>query len=181
MSHSGGPAAPAESDAAQLVARLTERGLTIAIAESLTGGLVTAELVSVPGASKALLGGVVAYSTTLKASLVGVDPALLAERGAVDPEVAQQMADRVRRACAVDGRPADVGLATTGVAGPDPQDGHAAGTVFVAVASARGIRSVALQLTGDRARIRQDTVAAALREALAELAEDVGSGAEYPS
>lgn len=180
----GDPGDPADADgadAARLVAGLTERGLTIAIAESLTGGLVTAELVSVPGASKTLLGGVVAYSTALKRSLLGVDGALLAERGAVDPVVARQMADRVRAACAVDGRPADLGLSTTGVAGPDPQDGHAAGTVYIGVASARAIRSVPLQLIGDRTEIRRQTVVAAVREALAELAGDGPLSAEYPS
>ena len=79
------------------------------------------------------------------------------------------MADRVRRVCAVDGRPADVGLATTGVAGPDPQDGRPPGTVYVAVASAGGIRSVALDLAGDRPAVRRAAVAAAIDEALAEL------------
>lgn len=158
------------TDAERLVAELTERGLTIAIAESLTGGLLAARVVSVPGASVVLTGGVVAYATELKASLLGVDGALLAERGAVDAEVARQMADRVRTVCAVEGRPADLGLATTGVAGPDPQDGHAPGTVFVGVASPRGIRSVALRLAGDRDDIRRASAERALGEALGELA-----------
>jgi nicotinamide-nucleotide amidase len=174
-------ARPVVRPVVRLVGRLTERGLTIAVAESLTGGLVTAELVSVPGASATLLGGVVAYATELKGTLLGVDAALLAERGAVDAEVARQMGDRVRFACAVDGRPADLGLATTGVAGPDPQDGHAPGTVYVGVASARGVRSVALQLSGDRAQIRRATVEAAVREALAELEEHAPDPAEYAS
>ena len=105
----------------------------------------------------------------MKHSVLGVDAGLLAERGAVDPDVAEQMADRVRRVCAVDGRPADLGLATTGVAGPDPQDGRPPGTVYVAVASAGGIRSVALDLAGDRPAVRRAAVAAAIEEALAEL------------
>ena len=79
------------------------------------------------------------------------------------------MADRVRLVCAVDGRPADVGLATTGVAGPDWQDGRPPGTVYVAVASARGIRSVRLALDGDRPAVRRAAVAAVISAAMAEL------------
>ncbi len=161
--------APGESAAAALVHLLTDRGLTIATAESLTGGQLAAAIVDVPGASVVFNGGVVAYATPVKHSVLGVDAGLLAERGAVDPDVAEQMADRVRSVCAVDGRPADVGLATTGVAGPDPQDGRPPGTVYVAVASAGGIRSVALDLAGDRPAVRRAAVAAAIDEALAEL------------
>ncbi|HEY2642418.1 MAG TPA: nicotinamide-nucleotide amidohydrolase family protein, partial [Galbitalea sp.] len=96
-----------------VIAELTARGLTIAVAESLTGGLLVAELISVPGASAVVNGGVVAYNTALKHSLLGVDQQLLATRGAVDPDVAGQMAAGVRLACAVDGVPADLGVATT--------------------------------------------------------------------
>ncbi|WP_395243445.1 CinA family protein [Agromyces sp. MMS24-K17] len=161
--------APSEV-ARALVAELARRGLTLAVAESLTGGLVAAAVVDVPGASAVLIGGVVAYATPVKHSLVGVDAALLAERGAVDPQVAEQLADGVRRACAVDGRPADVGIGTTGVAGPDPQDGHEAGEVYVGIASPRGIRSVRLALDGGRAVIRRGAVEAALAAALDEVA-----------
>ncbi|WP_308799898.1 CinA family protein [Agromyces silvae] len=164
--------------AARLVALLAERERTLAVAESLTGGLVVARIVSVPGASAVLTGGVVAYATQLKHTLLGVDAALLAERGAVDAEVARQMADRVRNVCAVNGRAADLGLATTGVAGPDPQDGHPPGTVHLGIASARGIRAVSLELTGSRAEIRAQTVDALIEEALAELAEPISTGAE---
>lgn len=162
------------SDAARLLDALTRRGERLATAESLTGGLLAAEIVAVPGASNAFSGGVVAYGTELKHSIVGVDADLLAVRGAVDADVACQLADRVRLVCAVEGRPADVGIATTGVAGPDPQDGHAPGTVFVGIASARGIRSVRLELGGDRESVRRATVAAALALAL----EDFDSDAE---
>ena len=102
----------------------------MATAESLTGGLVCAALTDVPGASAVVRGAVVAYATELKAQVLGVDPDLLATGGAVQAEVARQMATGV---CRVLG--ADVGVATTGVAGPDPQDGHPVGTVFVAVAA----------------------------------------------
>ncbi|MRG61632.1 nicotinamide-nucleotide amidohydrolase family protein [Agromyces sp. CFH 90414] len=174
------PAGAVSADAVRLVAALAQQGLTLAVAESLTGGLLAAEIVTVPGASVVFTGAVVAYATPLKASLLGVDAALLAERGAVDAEVARQMADGVRRACAVDGRPADLGIATTGVAGPDPQDGHAPGTVHLGIASARGIRSVALDLAGDRPAIRRAAVERAVAEALAELDATGIADAEYP-
>jgi nicotinamide-nucleotide amidase len=156
--------------APRVLAAAAARGLTLGVAESLTGGLVVAALVGVPGASAVLRGGVVAYATELKAALLGVDAGLLAERGAVDPDVAAQMALGVRRATG-----ADVGLATTGVAGPDPQDGHPPGLVYVAVAApglddepaaepaadpAVVVRR--LDLTGDRPAVRAGAVAAVL-------------------
>lgn len=112
---------------------LRGRGLTIAVAESLTGGLLLAELVAVPGASDVLRGGVVAYATELKARLLGVDAALLEANGPVDPDVAVQMARGARLRLGPGGLPASIGLSTTGVAGPGPQDGHPAGTVFVGI------------------------------------------------
>jgi nicotinamide-nucleotide amidase len=147
---------------APVVARLLERGLTIAVAESLTGGMLVAELIATPGASATVLGGIVAYDTRLKHTLLGVDADLLAERGAVDATVAEQMADRVRRACAVDGRPADVGISTTGVAGPAPQDGQPVGTVFLGFALGERVFSMRLELEGDREEIRRATVSESL-------------------
>ena len=141
---------------------LTRRGLTIAVAESLTGGLLVAELIGVPGASKVVSGGVVAYNTALKHTLLGVDAALLASRGAVDPDVAAAMADGVRRACAIDGVPASIGLSTTGVAGPDPQDGKPVGTVFVAVSTDAGTRVLDLTLGGPRNVLRRRVVSESL-------------------
>lgn len=169
-----GSASPSD-EAAALVAELTDRRLTIALAESLTGGLLTAALVDVPGASVVVNGAVVAYATPLKNSLLDVDADLLAERGAVDPEVARRMADRVRVVCAVDGRPADLGIATTGAAGPDPQDGREPGTVYVGVASRRGIRSLELHIPGDRQQVRRATVAAAIAAARDELRSLAGT------
>lgn len=152
--------------AADVVAALTERGLTIAVAESLTGGLVVAELVSVPGASVVVRGGIVAYATELKAQLLGVDASLLAREGAIHPLVAEQMALGVRERLG-----ADVGLATTGAAGPDPQDGHEPGEVWLGISTVSGTRSRGLRLSGDRATIRQQTVDAVLRLVLEDLAE----------
>lgn len=144
--------------AASVVAALTARGETVAVAESLTGGLVVSELVGVPGASAVVRGGVVAYATPVKASVLGVSLELLASNGAVDPTVAEQMATGVRTALAVDGEPATWGISTTGVAGPDPQDGQPVGTVFVGIASAAGAEAFELHLDGDRQAIRQAVV-----------------------
>lgn len=144
--------------AARVLDLLVRRGETLAVAESLTGGLVAAELTSVPGASRALRGGVTAYATDVKRDVLGVDGTLLAERGAVDPEVARQMAVGVRGALA-----AGWGIATTGVAGPDPQDGQPVGTVYVAVSGPHGAEKVAaLRLNGDRAEIRRESVRSVL-------------------
>lgn len=152
---------------AALVAALIERGLTIAVAESLTGGQLVAALIDVPGASATVLGGVVAYNTELKHSVLGVSAELLAEHGPVHPEVAKQMAAGVRTALAVGGKPADVGLATTGVAGPESQGGQPVGTVYLGLAVGDRVESVALALSGSRSQIRSATVSAAVVEALA--------------
>ena len=157
--------------APEVVARLIERGLTIAVAESLTGGQLVASLVDVPGASAAVVGGVVAYDTAIKNSVLGVSAPLLAANGAVDPEVARQMASGVRVALAVNGRDADVGIATTGVAGPDPQDGTPVGTVYLGLAIADRVESHALTLHGSRSEIRTATVQHALATLLAALNE----------
>jgi len=143
---------------ARIVAALIDRGLTIAVAESLTGGLLVAELIRTPGASAAVLGGVVAYNTELKHTVLGVDRVLLAEYGPIHPEVAIQMAQGVRTALAVGGAQADIGVATTGVAGPDPQDGHAPGIAFIGIATSEGAHSVRVTLTGDRQAIRDGVV-----------------------
>jgi nicotinamide-nucleotide amidase len=145
-----------------LIALFAERGLTVAVAESLTGGLLVAELIGTPGASAVVTGGVVAYNTAIKHSLLGVDADLLREHGAVHPEVARQMATGVRAAMAVDGRPADIGISTTGVAGPAPQDGQPVGTVFVGVAMGVEVRSYPLSLSGDREHIRNAVVSESL-------------------
>ncbi|MGW7050317.1 CinA family protein [Streptomyces sp. NPDC054887] len=156
------------SAAAEVLALLAERGETLAVAESLTGGLVAAELTSVPGASRVFRGGVTAYATELKRDVLGVDAALLEQRGAVDPEVARQMAAGVRRALG-----AGWGIATTGVAGPDAQDGQPVGTVFVAVCGPDGTGKVArLRLNGGRAVIRMESVRSVLTLLSGELIEN---------
>ncbi|MEO7007398.1 MAG: CinA family protein [Terrimesophilobacter sp.] len=154
---------------ARAVAALTARGETIGVAESLTGGALVAELIKTPGASVVVNGGIVAYRTSLKSALLGVDAGLLAEHGAVHPEVAAQMAVGVRQAVAVAGVPASIGLSTTGVAGPDPQDGQPVGTVFIALARGGDVHTRALALTGTRNEIRSAVVDAALRWLVEEL------------
>ena len=153
--------------AADVLAALARRGETLATAESLTGGLVGELLTSVPGSSANYLGGVISYATRLKATLAGVDEATLAEVGPVAEVTASQMAAGVARICA-----ADWGLATTGVAGPDLQDGHAVGEVHLAVAhrTTGSVVTERLDLTGDRAAIRQESAERALRMLLGALA-----------
>lgn len=172
------PDATGPDATAQLIAALTARGLTVAVAESLTGGAVTAELTRPAGASAVVLGGVVVYATELKHTLVGVDGDLLETEGPVHPDVAAQLARGVRERLAVAGRPADIGIATTGVAGPTAQGGRVPGTVFLGVATATSTRVAALELAGDRAEIRRQVVDRAVAELTAELAELIAGGGE---
>lgn len=150
----------AAAEAAEAAHRaLLQAGATCATAESLTGGLIGAHLTSVPGASATYRGGFVTYATETKATLLGVPEDLLAEHGAVHPDVAAHMARGARRLTG-----ADHAVAVTGVAGPDPQDGREVGTVFVAVVGSDSPTQVhPFRFTGDRAGIRYHTVEGALR------------------
>jgi nicotinamide-nucleotide amidase len=150
-----------------IVELLTARGESLAVAESLTGGLVAGTLTSIPGASVVLRGGVVAYATDLKSALLGVPADLLRQRGPVDPEVAAAMAAGVRARLG-----ASYGISTTGVAGPGPADGKAAGTVFIAVDRQSGLIARGLQLPGDREDVRNETVRSVLSLLLGALRED---------
>ena len=145
--------------ASEIIEIMVRRGETLAVAESLTGGLLAATIVDVPGASRAFRGGLVVYATDLKGSLAGVPSDLLAERGPVDPDVAVALAAGARQRCG-----ADWGLGTTGVAGPDPQDGVPVGTVYVALSGPSvGSAVRRLQLDGDRPAIRAGAVQGALQ------------------
>jgi nicotinamide-nucleotide amidase len=153
-------AGDAADGAARVIVGLAGRGQTLAVAESLTGGLLAATLVDVPGASAVFRGGLVVYATDLKASLAGVDPDLLAERGPVDPDVAAALAAGARSRCG-----ADWGLATTGVAGPTAQNGIGVGTVYIGLATPDGgNHSRLLPLPADlgRAAIRRRSVTESL-------------------
>lgn len=156
--------------AVALVRAAVEQGVLLATAESLTGGLLCAALTDVPGASAVVRGAVVSYASDVKRDLLGVDGALLAREGAVHPDVAAGMASGALRVLG-----ADLGLATTGVAGPDPSDGQPVGTVYVACAlrdAAPVVRRLAL--AGSRAEIREGTVEAALTLALEVVSAPAG-------
>jgi nicotinamide-nucleotide amidase len=146
------------------------QGRSVATAESLTGGQLGSTITAIPGASKIYRGGVIAYASDLKTDLLGVSQSLLAEGGAVQAQVALEMATGAAQRL-----DAEFGLAVTGVAGPDSQDGHLPGTVFVACIQRDEQGSVIdsaveqLQLIPEftdpqeaRAQIREETVAAAL-------------------
>ena len=144
--------------AEEVLTVLRSRGETLAVAESLTGGLLAATIVDVPGASRAFRGGLVVYATELKATLAGVPQELLRARGPVDPDVAAALAAGARQRCG-----ADWGLSTTGVAGPDPQEGKPVGMVYLGVSGPAGFGLVRrLDLDGDRAAIRRAAVSGAL-------------------
>lgn len=161
-----GELATAESLAVRVAEALRDRGATLATAESLTGGLLAAALTSVPGVSVVYRGGLVVYATDLKASLGGLEPNRLAAEGAVSAWTAGELARGAARRCG-----ADWGLATTGVAGPDPQEGRPAGIVFVGWCGPKTGGTLDLKLAGTRREIREQTV----RRALAHLFEAVGS------
>lgn len=169
-----------------IIEALTAQNLSVAVAESLTGGMLLTALTSIPGASRCVRGGVVAYATELKRDLLTVPGSLLDSEGPVHPGVAMSMARGVRRLCAIDGTAADIGVATSGVAGPDAQGGHSPGTVYIAFAGCDEDRfsaaigatrdvtpfagsrgsdafAVSLALEGSRDDIRAQTVFEALR------------------
>jgi nicotinamide-nucleotide amidase len=160
--------------AGQIIDRLRSQGLFLAVAESLTGGDLSSRFVSIPGASDVFLGGVVAYQTELKNKWLGVDSELLERRGAVDPDVAKQMAAGVAKktadALGID-RERIYALATTGVAGPTEQDGQPVGKVFVAIV--RGDLSTVVELdhTGNRTEIRAQAALAALAALWEQIAQ----------
>lgn len=146
-----------DEQVAQLIADLTRRGLSIATAESLTGGGLVARLVDVPGASHVVRGGVCTYAVDTKVSVLGVSESRLTLTGPVDEQVARQMAVGVRSLFG-----ASIGLSTTGVAGPGPADGFPAGTVHIACAHPAGVEHRLLHLEGDRAQVRAGAIDAAL-------------------
>jgi len=143
--------------AQHLVTRLAAADATLATAESLTGGLLGAMITTVPGASAVYRGGVVAYATELKVSLLGVPAEVVAEYGVISRECAAAMALSVR-----DRAGATYGLGLTGVAGPDLQEGRPAGTVFVGLATPAATEVVELALVGDRYAVRTGACRAAL-------------------
>lgn len=180
-----------------LIDALRSRHLTISFCESLTAGLAAATLAQVPGASDVLRGGLVTYATDLKVSLAGVDAALVEREGVVSPAVAREMARGCRNACRC-----DWAVSLTGVAGPDPQDGHQTGEVWIGVSGPRWTSSFAAAelvpsamsryalvpgerepmrvLAGERNEIRAAAVEAALRGVLQAVSGAAATGAPAP-
>jgi len=151
---------------------LRERHATLAVAESLTGGLLGATVSAPPGASDVFRGGITAYSSDLKADLLGVDSRVLEEYGAVSAETARAMAEAARVRCA-----STYGVSLTGVAGPAEQEGHPVGTVHIGLAGPRGSTAKALRLPGDRSLVRTYACVSALNLLrLALIDEDPVSG-----
>lgn len=150
--------------AKELIKLFTQRSITLSTCESLTGGALGAALTDVPGASAVYRGGIIAYATSLKTDLVGVDPELIDEDGVVNELTAIQMALGTQRRC-----DSDWAVATTGVAGPEKLDGKDVGTVWFSVVgpkmgmSPRPTYSELKQFEGDRAAVR----AAAVEHAIA--------------
>jgi nicotinamide-nucleotide amidase len=155
---------PPPDDVHRLHSALLARGETVAAAESLTAGLFCATLATVPGASATLRGGVVVYATDLKRALAGVPEDLLAAHGPVSPETARALAEGVRARCG-----STWGIGLTGVAGPDPVDGHGPGRVYLGVSDGRRTEVTELDLPGERAAVRAGAVAAAVTALLARL------------
>ena len=145
---------------------LAQRDLTVATCESLTGGMICSALVDVPGASKVVRGGLITYQTDTKTLLAGVDAALIEAHGVVSGEVACAMAAGARARLGV-----DIAVSATGMASPGDENDPPAGTVFVGVASANGVRAIPLYLTGSRAEVRQSTVEQAIRAVITEAKE----------
>lgn len=154
---------------ARLLELLTERRATVATAESLTGGQLAARLTAVPGASRCYVGGVVSYATEVKTAVLGVPEDLVSQHGVISAECALAMATGVRRLLH-----ADYALSTTGVAGPDPQEGHPPGTVFVGIASPEGELAFPLLLDGDRAAIQAATCDTVVESLLGVLLREHG-------
>ncbi|MFC6285749.1 CinA family protein [Nocardioides sp. GCM10027113] len=157
--------------AARVLDLLRAAGRTVATAESLTGGRLAARLTAVPGSSDAYVGGVVSYATALKVSLLEVPQALADRHGVVSAECARAMAEGVRRATG-----ASYGVSTTGVAGPGPQDGVPAGTVYVGLAGPDGSAALALELPGGRHTVQDRTCEEALSAFADMLAGNTGAG-----
>jgi PncC family amidohydrolase len=152
-------------DASDALDELRRRGLRLAVAESFTGGRLLDRLTDVPGSSDVLIGGLVAYDDRLKRRLLGVPASVIRRHGAVSPETAARMARGVRRALG-----ADVGVATTGIAGPSgARPNKPVGTSVVGVSIGRRSAVELLVHQGDRDRVKDQATAQALRLLLASL------------
>ena len=148
----------------EIIQKLGQRRLTISVAESLTGGLVAASLTQIPGASAVFKGGIIAYGDEIKQQVLKVDPALITKFTGISEPVAQSMATNIREIMNT-----DIGIATTGVAGPDKSDGFAPGIVFVAISIGDHKICQKLELVGDRTQIRDQSVNEIFKLTLSQL------------
>jgi len=148
----------------ELIQKLGQGHLTISVAESLTGGLVAASLTQIPGASAVFKGGIIAYGDEIKQQVLKVDSALITKFTSISEPVAQSMATNVRELMNT-----DIGIATTGVAGPDKSDGFAPGIVFVAISIGDHKICQKLELVGDRTQIRDQSVNEIFKLTLSQL------------
>jgi nicotinamide-nucleotide amidase len=159
----------AASLARQVIELFSARGLTLVTAESLTGGLIGATLTSIPGASAVYWGGAITYATAMKSHVLGVRSETLDEHTVISAQTVTEMAIGAQTDTG-----ADYGLAVTGVAGPDPQEGHTPGEVWVGIACPRDgvigkVVTRGYTFSGNRQEIRWKTVVAALDLLLEEL------------
>jgi nicotinamide-nucleotide amidase len=153
--------------AAAILEKCRQRGIKLGFAESLTGGALCSAFVDVPGASDVVIGSVVAYDSSIKNALLRVDQQLIAQRGVVNAEAAEQMARgglALFEKADASGTQRLLVVATTGVAGPTEQDGQPVGTVFISIAAPDRVSVSQHEFAGDRASIRQASVDAALGE-----------------
>ena len=151
---------------AKLIGMLRDNGMTIACAESLTGGLVSGTLVSVPGASYAFMEGFVTYDIGAKHRTLGISKYILDKEGAISPVTAREMAIGAAKKAGT-----DMALATTGNAGPDPSEGKPVGLVYTAVYNKGNVQVYEHMLKGTRPEIREQTVNAVIEEAWHLLSE----------
>lgn len=153
--------------AAQLVEKLTSAKKTLATAESCTGGMIGAEITSVPGASAVFMGGIISYDNSVKSGILGVGETTLKDRGAVSVETAAQMAAGAKKVCG-----ADVAVSVTGIAGPGGGSAEKpVGTVCFGIASEMGVRAVKMNFSPDGSRedIRRQSVDFAMELVIGEL------------
>ena len=150
--------------ASSLIKKLEEKNLTLAVAESLTGGLVAARFTEIPGASKVFKGSITAYSDEIKQNVLNVNKETITNFTSISEQVALEMAINVRKIMK-----SDIGISTTGVAGPEKSAGFAPGLVFVAISIGDHNMCQKLELTGDRSKIRNQTVQEILQLTLSRL------------
>lgn len=150
--------------ASSLIKKLQEKNLTLAVAESLTGGLVAASLTEIPGASKVVKGSITAYADEIKQNILNVNKETITNFTSISEQVAVEMAINVRKIMK-----SDIGISTTGVAGPEKSAGFAPGLVFVAISIGDHNMCQKLEITGDRSKIRNQTVHEILQLTLSRL------------